>query len=60
MEVPEVRGKCHICKETKWVTYCNVCEHFFCEECRGAWFSRTWEFLKERFGGKKPGCCGPM
>lgn len=58
-------GRCHICVaqgryDSKPVDYCSVCKHWFCESCRTKWFDRTWEFLKEQFGGKKPGCCGIM
>lgn len=59
-EPVEVRGKCHICQEQKWVSYCDLCRHFFCGDCRGKWFDRTVEFILEKFGGRKPGCCGPV
>lgn len=53
-------GKCHICKEEKPISCCAWCEHFFCSDCRGVWWKRSLEAIKERIGGKHPGCCGPI
>lgn len=56
---PSVVGRCHLCQETKWVDYCGICDHYFCENCRSKWFDRTVEFVKQLCAGKVPGCCGP-
>lgn len=54
--------KCHLCQrrepEVKDVRYCAVCDHWFCEACRGRWFERGAAFLAQMVGGRKPGCCG--
>ena len=55
----KVTGKCHICKKTVKITYCPVCDHWFCKKCRKAWFWRGMEAVKEKINGKSPGCCGP-
>jgi hypothetical protein len=52
-------GKCHLCKETKPVSYCETCEHFFCPDCRVKWFPRGLEAIKQMVAGRTPGCCGP-
>jgi len=56
--VVEPNGKCHICRETREVAFCEWCQHWFCARCRKDWFGRGWAFVKERFGGPSPGCCG--
>ena len=55
----EDRGKCHICKETRGITYCNVCGHWFCGDCRNRWWPRGIEAVLELVKGKTAGCCGP-
>lgn len=50
-------GKCHICHEIKYVRYCPACEHYFCDPCRERWWSRGLAYIKEKVGGKTPGCC---
>lgn len=53
-------GRCHICQDRfAEISYCDLCEHWFCDECRERWFSRGVEFLKQLVGGRNPGCCGP-
>jgi hypothetical protein len=58
---PYYTGKCHICKleDRETLAYCPMCDHWFCLECRGRWFSRGLEWVKHMVGKKKPGCCGP-
>ena len=53
-------GWCHICKSIATVYYCAWCEHYFCRDCQYNFFWRGWEAIKERYGGKKPGCCGTL
>jgi hypothetical protein len=56
---PEI-GRCHLCQDRHAeITYCELCEHWFCEACRERWFWRGLEFLKQLAGGRLPGCCGP-
>ena len=52
-------GVCHICKETRSVKLCDLCNHYLCIKCR---FSpkRGYEFAKEIVFGRRDGCCGPM
>ena len=54
-------GRCHLCQDrTADVTYCALCDHWFCETCRKRWFGRGLAFVKQLVGGKLPGCCGPQ
>ncbi len=55
-----MRGKCHICLEVGEVTYCPLCQHWFDQKCRRAWFHRGLAAIKELTGGKRAGCCGPQ
>lgn len=55
----QTHGLCHICKEVKPISYCPVCDHYFCPGCRGRWWSRGAAFIKQMVGGRKPDCCGP-
>lgn len=50
-------GICHLCKKLKNVDHCSACDHYFCEQCRGKYFERGFEAVKEMVGGKRPGCC---
>lgn len=59
LEVEDLTGRCHICQQLLEVRYCSACDHWFCEDCRGAYFSRGLAWLKELVGGKRAGCCGP-
>lgn len=52
-------GKCHICRETKPISYCELCEHHFCAGCRAQYWHRGLAFVKELVAGPTPGCCGP-
>lgn len=52
-------GKCHLCLGTKGVTYCELCDHWFCEDCKTRWFWRGLEAVKQLTQGRRPGCCGP-
>lgn len=52
-------GRCHICKDTKPIKYCPLCEHWFCADCRKKWWDRGLGFIREHFLGMSiPGCCG--
>jgi len=51
-------GKCHICKEQTFIRFCKLCDHWFCNDCRGKYWSRGLAAVKEMIGGKTPGCCG--
>jgi len=52
-------GLCHICQLAGEIGYCVLCEHWFCEGCRDAWFERGLAWVKELVGGRREGCCGP-
>lgn len=52
-------GKCHICKDTTTIRFCSLCNHWFCSDCRGKFFHRGLEAIKQVVGGKVEGCCGP-
>lgn len=52
-------GKCHICKDNTSIQYCSLCKHWFCADCRGKFFHRGLEAIKQAVGGKIEGCCGP-
>lgn len=52
-------GICHICKRSALIRFCPVCDHWFCQNCRKAFFWRGLEAVKELIVGKHPGCCGP-
>ena len=53
-------GRCHICQDREAeIDYCSLCKHWFCDSCRGRWFARGLEFVKQLAGGPQPGCCGP-
>ncbi len=52
-------AKCHICKKWKSCGFCNVCCHWFCDDCRPNIFARAMEAVKELVGMKRPDCCGP-
>lgn len=51
---------CHLCKGFSDVRYCPRCDHWFCKECRGKYFSRGLEALKQMVKGREAGCCGPV
>ncbi len=53
-------GKCHICRDTKPISYCEFCGHHFCASCRDSWFPRGLAFIKELVAGPTLGCCGPQ
>jgi hypothetical protein len=64
----DVFGRCHLrgvpraeatCPPTTKITYCSVCEHWFCETCKKRWWERGIEAVKELIDGKLAGCCGP-
>ncbi len=55
----ESHGKCHLCRKQKMVAYCNVCVHWFCEDCRDRHFARGKAAVMQMIKGKTPGCCGP-
>ena len=57
--VHEEVGKCHICERSAPIRYCGMCEHWFCQSCRKAFFWRGLAAVKEKISGKQPGCCGP-
>jgi hypothetical protein len=60
VEEPVVIGRCHLCQDRfAEIVYCGLCEHWFCESCRGRWFWRGLEFVRQLAGGRQPGCCGP-
>ena len=53
------QGQCHICKRAALITFCRLCDHWFCEYCRGQYWSRGLEAVKQLVGGRTEGCCGP-
>lgn len=53
-------GLCHICQMIGHIKYCPACDHWFCRKCRGRFFSRGLEAVKELIKGKQDNCCGPM
>jgi len=50
-------GACHLCKRLRDVQHCRDCDHYFCDDCRGKYFERGLEAIKQMVGGKRPGCC---
>lgn len=53
-------GRCHICQQQTTIGYCAVCKHWFCEDCRRAYFRRGLAWVKQFIGlTEKEGCCGP-
>lgn len=54
-----VRGVCHLCKDSGEVEFCSLCGHYFDAKCRARWWARGIEFVKQIVGGKYDGCCGP-
>ena len=55
-----VYGICHMCKTPQIITYCGLCEHWFCVACKGKYFPRGVEAVKQLIFGVQPGCCGPL
>jgi hypothetical protein len=53
-------GKCHVCKETKHISCCSMCSHWFCAGCRWKLWPRGLGFVKELVGSRTPGCCGTV
>lgn len=55
-------GACHLCKRLRDVQLCQMCDHWFCGDCKTRRFNNLWnrgvEAVKQVVGGKKPGCCG--
>lgn len=65
-EIDTTIGICHMCRESTGITYCDMCEHWFCRECRDEWWRRPWEVIKQAIenvrvalGKEKGKCCGP-
>jgi hypothetical protein len=56
-EDPE--GRCHICAELKAIRYCGLCKHWFCPDCRKAYFWRGLAAINVLLEGAQEGCCGP-
>lgn len=51
-------GKCHLCeREHLRVTFCSMCKHWMCRQCRDRWFARSIAAIEEAIGGSRPGCC---
>jgi hypothetical protein len=59
MDAEDDTGLCHICKEIKRISYCELCGHWTCPDCRGRYWQRGLAAVKEMLGGHTPGCCGP-
>jgi hypothetical protein len=63
-------GTCHMCKvkadetgtqpEARAIKFCPLCKHWFCKACRGNFFGRGLEAVKQLVGGRRDGCCGPL
>ncbi len=62
-------GTCHICRFLLApITYCEMCEHWLCENCRAAWQRRGMAAVTQvvsvildslKLGGSTGPCCGP-
>jgi hypothetical protein len=60
-------GRCHICGGKELIACCEMCKHWFCYECRKAWWNRPWEAIKQVIKdttsigkkGEEGECCGP-
>lgn len=52
-------GKCHVCEKTAEIAYCDLCQHWFCADCRLNIPARVWSAILEKLAGPTPGCCGP-
>lgn len=61
-EMDRHMGQCHLCPVgvTKRITYCRVCRHWLCAECRHKWFERGIAAVREALAGGKDDCCGPI
>lgn len=63
----DVIGVCHLCRTRTSITWCPDCWHWFCEACKGHWFWRGLEYVKEiihvvlgLFPYLDQECCGPQ
>jgi len=52
-------GRCHICQESTPIRYCPICDHWFCDQCRGKYWERGFAAVMELVKGRSgPDCCG--
>lgn len=54
-----MKGKCHICKDSVHIEYCDMCKHWFCRLCKKDIQARLLSALDRYLNGIKKGCCGP-
>ena len=61
-------GLCHMCRDTRLITYCGFCEHWLCRECRNKWYERGVEAVMTAINAvliliwknhEYGPCCGP-
>lgn len=58
-------GKCHICQSLADVSFCPVCDHWFCDECRRRYWARGLAFVRFLVASvmglapRRGVCCGP-
>ena len=51
-------GWCCLCGGKGLVKFCAICQHSFCENCRGKYWERGVEFVKELVGRSTLHCRG--